>query len=253
MGVGEVKKIFKEGLSVNALKYIAITAMLIDHIDIAFIPEDMTVYLVFDIIGRITGPIMFFCAVEGYHHTKSLKKYIFRLFIFAIISYIPFMYAWRDTFNILRLNIIFNILLGVLAVHTRRTVKNVFLKAIIIYLLMIISIPADYGELCIIIMLVFDFYYGNLKNQLAGYFLVIVLNLGLLDFFAGPFWNLVYDGNFKFYNDYYWIGYLLPFMMLLFYNGKHGSSDKFSKWIFYIFYPLHLCIIWIVRVFILNI
>ena len=74
MGVGEVKKIFKEGLSVNALKYIAITAMLIDHIDIAFIPEDMTVYLVFDIIGRITGPIMFFLCGGGISSHKKFEE-----------------------------------------------------------------------------------------------------------------------------------------------------------------------------------
>ena len=83
------------GLTVNTLKYIAILAMVIDHIAYAFVPSGTALSIVMHFIGRTTGPIMFFSAVEGYHHTSNIRKYILRLTIFAIISWFPFLYFKR--------------------------------------------------------------------------------------------------------------------------------------------------------------
>ena len=120
-----MRKVLKNGLSIDVLKYISIIAMLIDHIANAFINDTTHLYIIMSLIGKVTGPIMFFAAVEAYHHTRNLKKYIIRLFVFAIISYLPFMYAFSNRFNILRLNIIFTILFGILAIHARRNIKNI--------------------------------------------------------------------------------------------------------------------------------
>lgn len=228
--------------------------MLIDHIANAFIEEPSHLYSIMTLIGRITGPVMFFSAVEGYHHTKDFKKYISRLFIFAAISYLPFMYAWNDTFNILRLNVIFTILLGVLAIHTRRNIENIFLKTGIILLLIIASMPADYAVYGIITMLVLDYYYGNRKNQIFGYIIVAACAFDVLEILTSPFWSLIYEKTFdiSYIADYYYmLGYILPIFLFYFYNGEQGKSNKFSKWIFYIFYPLHLSIIAIIRIFLI--
>lgn len=241
-------------LSIDTIKYIAITAMLIDHIATAFVSENTTLYNVMDLIGRITGPIMFFAAVEGYHHTRNLKKYMMRLFIFALISYLPFMYAFKDTFNPLRLNIIFNILFGLMAIYCRRNIKNMFLKVLIIFALLIISLTADYGTGAIITMLAFDIFYGNLKNQIYAYLVVILLDYGLLNYFIYPFESFFYMGEFNSGNtieDFSQLGFFIPAVLLYFYNGKLSKQNKYSKWIFYIFYPLHLAIIGLIR-FLLN-
>ena len=244
----------KTGLSISALKYIAITAMLIDHIAFAFLDdgEHIILYTIMDLIGRITGPIMFFAAVEGYHHTKNLKKYLLRLFAFALISYLPFMYAWSDHFNPLRLNVIFTIFLGLLAVHARRSIKNIFLKILVISVLILFSISADYGTAGVIMILTFDFFYGNRRNQLAGYLLIVLLDFDVRSFFIHPFWEWVYTGQFtiRYYSlpdNYICLGFLIPFFLLMLYNGQPGSRSKLSKWVFYIFYPAHLVIIGLIR------
>ena len=62
------------GLSGNALKIIAAVAMLIDHVGIMFFPT----VAIYRIIGRLSFPIFAFMIVEGYFHTKNLKKYVLR-------------------------------------------------------------------------------------------------------------------------------------------------------------------------------
>ena len=146
---------------------------------------------------------------------------------------------------------IFTILIGVLAIHARRKIKNIFLKTFVILVLIIMSLPADYGSSCIVTMLVLDYFYGNQKNQIVGYTLIAAIEFGVLELITSPFWNLIYTGNFDFSNiagNYELFGFLIPIFLFYTYNGKHRNNSKFSKWVFYIFYPLHLSIIAIIRI-----
>ncbi len=243
-------EIKKGNLSLNSLKYIAIAAMLIDHIAIAFVDQDSNLFLAMDLIGRITGPIMFYAAVEGYHHTSNLTKYLKRLFIFAMISYLPAIYAFQTDFDPLNLNVIFTIFFGVLAITARRKITNPLLKTVIIFSLIIISVFGDYGVVGVLIILVFDFYYGNLKNQLFAYLVIVFSEFGVLYFFTNPIYNLAYGNAIDFQElraDIVNLGYFLPAILLSFYSGKQGQRSNFSKWAFYVFYPAHLIIIGIIR------
>ncbi len=147
------------GLNAWQLKLIAIVAMVIDHLAFSFVPDGTFLAVAMHFIGRITGPTMFYFAVEGYHHTRDLKRYILRLVIFAGISYFPFLlfHAGGDvgSLNPLRLNVIYTILLGVLAVTVRHHVKNSVLKLLLILLLFTLGMLGDWAIYGIIIILVF--------------------------------------------------------------------------------------------------
>ena len=69
------------------LKMIAIVSMFIDHLGYAIFSK----FSYFNYIGRLAFPIFAFQISEGYTHTKNLKRYFFRLFLFALISQVPFM------------------------------------------------------------------------------------------------------------------------------------------------------------------
>ena len=69
-------------LSGNALKIIAVIAMLVDHIGYMFFPKVQ----ILRIIGRLALPIFAFMVAEGARHTKSKIKYILTLLIFAVAS-----------------------------------------------------------------------------------------------------------------------------------------------------------------------
>ena len=90
----------KRGLNSNQLKFLAIIAMTIDHLVCVIwpgYPKDWWI-LGLHIIGRLTAPIMWFMICEGYHYTRNLKKYITRLFVFAVISHFAYNFAFGIPF-----------------------------------------------------------------------------------------------------------------------------------------------------------
>ncbi|ULQ58927.1 conjugal transfer protein TraX [Brucepastera parasyntrophica] len=245
----------KGPLTINCLKYIAVLAMLIDHIALSFVHNELLL-IVMRFIGKTAGPLMFYAAVEGYHHTRNIGRYIFRLFVFAAISYFPFIYFEAggvfSNIHFLKMDVIYTILLGVLAIKARREIKNKPVKLFLVMLLITLCIPADWGTAGIIMMLVFDFYYGNRKNQLFGYALVVLLYIGVLELITYPASQLIYHGNLEIVSDYYKeivknTGMLLPIIPIFFYAGEKGRKTGFSKWFFYIFYPAHLLILGFLR------
>ncbi|MBR1523666.1 MAG: TraX protein, partial [Lachnospiraceae bacterium] len=70
----------------TALKLIAVISMLIDHTGDVLFPGTMWLRY----IGRLAFPIYCFLLVEGFFHTKDLRRYMFRLLLFGLISEIPF-------------------------------------------------------------------------------------------------------------------------------------------------------------------
>ena len=95
-------------MSSFVLKIIAVVTMFIDHIGYAIFGK----FSFFNYIGRISFPIFAFQISEGYAHTRDLKKYFLRLFVFAIISQVPFMLFHKMLSNDFTLNIFFTLLLN---------------------------------------------------------------------------------------------------------------------------------------------
>ena len=173
------------GLSLNHLKAVAVAAMVIDHIAFAFVPDGTLLAILLHSIGKITGPTMFFAAVEGCHHTRNLNRYLLRLAVFALVSWFPFLYFHFGgdlaAIQLMRPNVIYTIFLGVLAVRIRRSPRLCSAwKVLLILLLFILSVPADWGYTGVVIILVFDYYYGSWKHQAFAYCMVVMLDMGVL-------------------------------------------------------------------------
>lgn len=245
---------FSKGLTLNTLKYLAIIAMTIDHVAFAFVPDGTVLSIAMHTIGKITGPIMFFSAVEGYHHTRNLNKYMLRLAAFAVISWFPFLvfhYGGELAgMSFLRPNVIYTIFLGVCAIRVRRSerLRSPALKVLLILALVVLCVPADWGTTGILIIITLDFYYGNFKNQAFAYCLIVLLDMYVLSMVTRPFFTLFYDGVFSIDPKYYAyifenVGAFIPIALLRFYKGEHGRTNGFSKWFFYLFYPLHLLLL----------
>ena len=240
-------------MSSFALKMIAIITMLIDHITAVLVPSDSWFYLVGRLIGRLAFPIFAFLLVEGFFHTRSVKKYLIRLGIFALISEIPFdlafynssfsgasikadlpnMFKDAELFDIVigrfmrHQNIFFTLFIGLLTVWLMSMVEKKYSKNLvyvnIINALITVGLSlgaaflrTDYGFMGVLLIVAFYLFRGS-KPLLA--IAMIILSSSLLQAVS-----------------------TLSIIPIGFYNGKKGKS---MKYFFYAFYPVHIFILYV--------
>jgi len=73
----------------EALKWIAVATMTVDHVGAIFYPN----YEVLRIIGRISFPLFSYLVALGVESTRNVKKYFIRLLLFGFVSQVPFSLA----------------------------------------------------------------------------------------------------------------------------------------------------------------
>lgn len=246
------EKAIKNGLTGNLLKWIAIVCMLIDHIGRAFVETESPLGILMHFIGRMTGPTMFFFIAEGYFHTHDVKRYALRLFLFGMLSWIPFSLFQTGKLLSDNLGVIWTLFLGLLALWACDKLKGQFLKFVAVLTCCILSLFGDwqiFGVLYIVVLgLASPARGGSFKKQCILFSVVTVLmilpdTLYALTLFGAPqtaeqILLLNQVGAYLLIN----IGCFLPLILLKFYSGKRGGQP-WMKWVFYIFYPAHLLIL----------
>jgi hypothetical protein len=238
----------EKGLTSNALKIIAIIAMTIDHIALILFPRFSTnlPVLAMHVIGRLTAPIMIFLIVEGYYHTRNLKKYLFRLFILAIISHFAYAIAFDKDFIPFRktvfdqTSVIWTYLLGVLAlaIHKTETI-NTWIRRILVFIIVWLAFPADWSTPAALAILYMGIDKGNFKRQMIRLVACIAVYSIIYCIFVNRIYGLIQ------------MLIILAIPLLYQYNGQRGTW-KGMKWFFYIYYPAHLIILGIIRIFLLQ-
>ncbi|WP_252236004.1 TraX family protein [Clostridium sp. ZS1] len=219
------------------LKTFAIIAMIMDHIFTYLMSTSIHVPLWFSSIGKLASPIFFYLIVEGFFHTKSRKRYFARLAFFGGVMII------LDT---------------ILGIH-----NNIFLSLSLSVLLLICI---DYFRniedkrkkfLFIIPILGIGFLYFNTEASIYGFVETLIfyfcrekkvlLSILFVSFY-GLFLATVLQAKnpliFTVNNQWMSVFAIIPILM---YNGKLGLKNTFTKWMFYIVYPLHLTIIILLR------
>lgn len=215
------------------LKIIALITMTIDHIGAVLLPQ----YGFLRIIGRVAFPIYCFLLVEGYFHTKDIKKYMIRLFIFALISEIFFDYAfYGEIFYNRHQNVFFTLFIGlgiifiVDLIKVRYIEKNKFLCVIIAMIVLISG-----GMIADLLRTDYSFY---------GIFMIfgfyIFRNIYLSQILFMGYINAMIIGGTQTYA-------LLSLPFIFLYNEKTGKYKL--KWLFYIYYPMHLIAIFLIKQF----
>lgn len=212
--------------------------MLIDHTAHIFVPYGTLLYTCMRFIGRTTAPIMCFFISEGYHHTKNLKKYFQRMAVFAVISHFAFSFCFRgNLFDFGTSSMITTLLLSLSAVHVLNSEK--FDKAYKLPLLLFIAWLAqrcDWGYEAVIYTLVFEIARESRKKQLTAY------TGAILVFKIIPFVSAIFSDISYFSTNWQQLGVIIPIPLILLYNGERGGG-KYTKWVFYIFYPAHLILL----------
>ena len=223
------------------LKYIAFLSMLIDHVNKALMYPLLTengflryVSDVFDILGRVAFPIFMFFLVEGFFKTGNRFKYLLNLIIFGIISEIiseiPFdLFQSAVLFQPNSNNVMFTLALALVmiwVIDELKVPKSYIIPPVLWFPVSIIIVIT----VCLLSMIWgLDYEYHGI---LIAYFFYIFRNNPILSIIGG------YLSIFK----TPWA--LLGFGLTLTYNGKRGKQNKILN---YLFYPVHLLILGLLR------
>jgi len=163
-----------------------------------------------NVVGRIAFPIFAFTLSEGYTHTRNLKKYLLRLFIFAVGIQLPsilFSYNYP-------MNVFFTLFFGLLAIYIFNfkgiRIKPKFLWLIKISLIGFILFISqkyefDYGIYGILLIMNFNIFRNDKFKILMNFLILNTFNkifpnvFGLTDtqFFSliSLIFIFMYNGN----------------------------------------------------------
>ena len=211
------------------LKWIAIITMTVDHVGAVLYPElDVLRW-----IGRLSFPLFAYLLMLGLESTRNVHKYFVRLFAFALISQVPFFLA-IDKSPFEMFNIFFTLSLGLMFVHFFRKGQAVSFVPLIISVIL----PIDYGVYGIAVI---GCMYILIENPKLGVILLVLLNMLFLLPPSSQILSLA----------------TTP-LIFLHKNGflaiKRKNNDKElriplrRKYLFYVYYPLHLGLLYIIKI-----
>ena len=256
-------------LTGNSLKVIAVLTMVIDHLCKIVLQwllsnywgvmvdngqmsweqfQQIDNFIRFDLqsVGTIAFPLFCFLLAEGFRYTRDKKRYIGLMFIFALISEIPFDIGFFSEYSQMEgtfpfylkyQNVFFTLFLGLLTlvclerlsckseIRTEK-IKSVILQVICVAVLALVAelIRCDYGMQGILFISAF---YICRNHRIYQVLLFLLAYMGA-------------TGNQP------PLCTLLACLIILLYNGKRGKLKL--KYFFYAFYPAHILVLYLIQI-----
>lgn len=235
-------------MSSTVLKLSACLFMLIDHITCLFVPAFSGGWYFGRAVGRLAFPIFCFLLAEGYVRTRSRKKYAIRLAVSALLSEIPFDLCFNGFLDgtdhfLDSQNVMFTLLLGFLLLWVYDNLYQKYrfsplqfnLNAVISILafsMAAILISSDYSYIGILFILVFYVFRGKKLPLFLGILAVNVFFCNKLELFSllsfGLIWLYRREKDSCVYEK----------------ETKDQRRKRITRYLFYLFYPGHLLLLW---------
>lgn len=205
-------------------------------------------------IGRLTFPIFAFLIVEGYFHTRNLKKYVQRLLLFAVLSEIPFNLAMGSSVIYpIHQNVLWSFLIAIGLIHwnekakaSRKLWQRILVGCVTVVLGYILGIftMVDFYHAGILTVLVFYFFrQGKWWSYIGQFACLWYINMEILGGFS---YMITFMGQTLFVPRQGFA--LLALIPIWLYRGKKGYHSKWLQYFNYAFYPVHLLILGLIKV-----
>ena len=238
-------------LNSNRLKLIAILAMTADHIAWLLFPgyPVEVLPLAMHILGRITCPIMCYFIAEGYHHTGNIRRYTGRLFAFAFVSHFAYLFSSWDYVNLRsfipfafgsclnQTSVMWPLALGLVMLRVAYSEKiSQRGKMLLVLLICLITFPSDWSCVASLCILAMGTNRGDFRKQMLWMVFYVAIYAAVYFYAIDKVYGLMQ------------MAVVLAIPLLRLYDGTRGDLrwNRLMKWLFYIYYPLHLLIIgWI--------
>ncbi|MBR6256621.1 MAG: hypothetical protein IKR23_04505 [Lachnospiraceae bacterium] len=257
----------KRGLDVFKLKMIALVFMITDHV-YSYLNGPVHGYQAealwpqwIPLLTRFVSPLFLYLMIEGFYHTRSRRKYLTRLFVTALIMWcgnvmINFLFhnvnpsTGKYSFSSLISghNIFLTLAVLFVFIHCLENIKQhekTILNCFLAFIMAVLSIVLEGGFYLLPVTLIVWLFRNKKSLQCAGIAVwsIALLLHTLISFYSGNTGTTLYS-YLCFDNEWAMFPVIL---FILLYNGERGRNTAFSKYMFYIIYPVHLWILMIIR------
>lgn len=240
-----IKILKPKGLNSIAIRVIAMSSMLCDHVWVTLAPDSHWLHY----FGRLAFPLFSFLLVEGFLHSSNRWRYANRLFVFAALSELPFnlMNSGRLAY-VGHQNVLWTFLIGLFAMMIIEKIKvrvdNIVVTGLSTVLVLLGSmylannLHTDYAGYGILTILLF-YTCHDLRYKWMGQLLgLIYINAILLAGKTISFTILGAPLAFPIQSIA-----VLSLFFIRKYNGLLGPYNKVEQYFFYVFYPLHMILL----------
>ncbi len=235
-------------ISSAGLHILAMGLMLCDHLWGTIVPGSEWLTC----LGRLAFPIFGFLIVDGYTHTRDLKKYVQRLFVFALLSEIPIdLMIGSRVFYPIHQNVLWTFLLGIALIRWNEKAKAApvwrrLLRAassVAVGLILGTVTMVDYFGPGVVTVLVFYFFrekkWQNLLLQILALYWLNVELLGGYSYVVELFGREVWIAQQGFA--------LFALIPIWLYRGRQGHRSTAFRYFCYGFYPVHMLILGLLK------
>ena len=229
----------KRNISQEGLKILACVTMLLDHIGAVFMPSvaDYSLYYALRIIGRVVFPIYCFLLAEGVAHTRDPLKYGIRLFIGMLLAEIPFDLAFSGGWDWGSQSVMMTLLLGFAMAMAMQKMERAKLVAVIIFAFLAELFRTDYGAWGIIMIALFVLTRDRKDRNVVQLILLAVI-CWVMNSTKVPIFGI------RVPIEMFAVLALVPIFC---YSGKKATHGKAVQRVFYLFYPVHLLVLYLLR------
>lgn len=213
------------------LQWIAVVTMLFDHIGCILISSEQypELYSLLRIVGRLSFPIFCFLLAQGVCYTSNIRKYIIRIAVFAVLAEIPFNLAlFGRIYYPNRQSVMMTLLIGLLVLSVLKKVtesnQSVHYKWAICFLAIFAGcmtaslLKTDYSFWGVLWITSFYLLRNHFRPRIAC---ITAIALGM--------------GSFE-----------IPALFALYFTENYHplSKKKMPKYVLYLFYPVHLLLLY---------
>lgn len=237
------------GLNRDTIKYLAMLTMLLNHISHIFLETGTFLASLFEDVGYFTAPVMCWFLVEGYQYTRSKRNYALRLLLFAVLSEFPFclVLSYGDGIQFVGLNMMFTLFFCFLILLAEEKIKKPFWRILVQILLVLATMICDWPIMAALYTIMFSHTYQSKRKSTVSFVAATLI----FAFFLYQSNSFLYSGVESVIQTICGsLGVVAAGIIILcFYNGKRAEWGRtFSKWFFYLFYPVHLLILGLLKI-----
>ncbi len=240
-------------MSSFVLKIIAALSMLIDHTGLILFPQ----YKILRIIGRLAFPIYAYCIAEGFRYTRSRLKYFLKIFLLGVFCQIVYSFADDELYIGILLVFSMSLVIMIFTDGVKCAMRGQKSAAAVLYgkitkksltceqdktLSLVLScasvtaafvlcmyVEVDYGFFGIMLPVFTSFFDNKQQKMVMFSAALLAVCIDVTSYFSLQYFSLL----------------TIPLIAL--YNGERGKYRL--KYFFYVFYPVHLGVLYLLSYF----